>query len=125
MLEIRFLGQFEVLLDGKPVLISTRNGQALFAYLALNAGKAQRRERLAGLLWPDSSEESARGNLRYEIWLLRKAFGSQGSSFFQVDDLTLAFAPSSPYRFDARQLDDPALETAPIEALVTPLLAYH
>jgi DNA-binding SARP family transcriptional activator len=66
MLEVKLLGQFEVLQDGRHLTIPTRNAQSLFAYLILNAGKAQRRERLAGLLWPDSSEDNARGNLRHE-----------------------------------------------------------
>jgi DNA-binding SARP family transcriptional activator len=73
MLEVRLLGQFEVLRDGRRLTIPTRNAQSLFAYLILNAGKAIRREKLAGLLWPDSSEENARSNLRHELWRLRKA----------------------------------------------------
>jgi DNA-binding SARP family transcriptional activator len=64
MLEVRLLGQFEVRLEGALVEMPSRPAQTLFAYLVLNAGVAQRRERLAGLFWPDSSEEKARRNLR-------------------------------------------------------------
>jgi hypothetical protein len=56
MLEIRLLGQFEIRRDGAPVEIPWRSAQSLLAFLVLNAGAAQRRERLAGLLWPGSSE---------------------------------------------------------------------
>lgn len=52
-LEFRLLGQFGVTLDGITVEISSRPAQALLAYLALNAGKSQRREMLAGLIWPE------------------------------------------------------------------------
>jgi hypothetical protein len=37
MLEVRLLGKFEIQQDGKPVLISSRIGQSLFAFLILSA----------------------------------------------------------------------------------------
>jgi DNA-binding SARP family transcriptional activator len=77
MLEVKLLGQFEVMRDGKRITIPTRNAQALFAFLILHPAKPQRRERLAGLLWPDSSEDSARSNLRHELWRLRKALETE------------------------------------------------
>ena len=36
MIEVRLLGQFEVLLDGEPVELTARPAQSLFAYLVLN-----------------------------------------------------------------------------------------
>ena len=53
MLQIRLLGQFDVRLDGKRIVISSRAGQSLLAYLAMTAGTPHRREKLAGILWPD------------------------------------------------------------------------
>ncbi len=64
MLQVRLLGQFDVRADGKRVLISSRAGQSLFALLILHAGTEHRREKLAGMLCPDSSDETARKNLR-------------------------------------------------------------
>ena len=93
MFEVRLLGQFEVLLDGKRLAIPTRNAQSLLAYLALHSGVAFRREKLAGLLWPDSSEDNARSNLRHELWRLRKALGAGAASCFRIDDLTITFQP--------------------------------
>ena len=52
MLQIRLLGQFDVRLDGKRIVISSRAGQSLLAYLAMTAGTSHRREKLAGTLWP-------------------------------------------------------------------------
>ncbi len=72
MLEVRLLGKFEIKRDGKPVAISSRPAQSLFAYLILSAGTAHRREKLAGMLWPDSLEETARDNLRHALWRVRK-----------------------------------------------------
>ena len=75
MLEVRLLGGFELRQNGKSVAIASRPAQSLFAYLILNAGTSHRREKLAGLLWPDSTEENARNYLRQGLWKLRKPIG--------------------------------------------------
>ena len=49
MLQIRLLRQFDVRLDGKRVLISSRAAQSLLAYLALTADTLHRREKLGGI----------------------------------------------------------------------------
>src|SRR5688500_44761 len=62
MLQIRLLGQFDVRIDGKRILIPSRAGQSLLAYLLLTAGTPHRREKLAGILWPDFADDTARKN---------------------------------------------------------------
>ena len=64
MLEIRILGQFDVRLDGKPVEMRARPLRLLLAYLALKAGQSIPREKIAGVLWPDTPEGAARKNLQ-------------------------------------------------------------
>jgi DNA-binding SARP family transcriptional activator len=95
MLQIRLLGQFDVRLDGKRIVISSRAGQSLLAYLAMTAGTPHRREKLAGTLWPDSSEENARKNLRQELWRIRKAIPTQNlpevDDYLIADEFTLTF----------------------------------
>jgi predicted ATPase/DNA-binding SARP family transcriptional activator len=125
MLEVRLLGQFEVLKDGRPLNISTRNAQLLFAFLVLKAGKAQRRERLAGLLWPESSEENARSNLRHELWRLRKALETESQSYFQVDDLTIAFQPQGETSVDVHALESLPPDTNQAEVLKEALSRYQ
>ena len=98
MLEVRLLGKFEVKSEGKPVAIPSRPAQSLFAYLILSAGISHRREKLAGLLWPDSLEETARSNLRSTLWKIRKALPSSTSAeHLYADDLTIAFSPDGQY----------------------------
>ncbi|WP_165045203.1 BTAD domain-containing putative transcriptional regulator [Adlercreutzia sp. ZJ138] len=61
-----------------PMLFSRRKVRTLLALLVLNGGKEYSRDRLATLLWPDSSPTSARNNL-YSIWsTLRKALSVPG-----------------------------------------------
>lgn len=103
MLEIRLLGQYDVRRDGEPVEIVSRPSRLLLAYLALTAGKHHPRERLAGLLWPESDEASARGNLRQALWRLRKAIGE---AYLLVDNKTIAFNSGCEYWLDTALLDD-------------------
>ena len=89
MIEIRLLGQFDLCFDGNPVEIPSRPAQSLLAYLALTAGITHRRERLAGLFWPDIPEVDARRNLRRALWHIRKA--AEGQMPLRTDDITAAF----------------------------------
>jgi WD40 repeat protein/DNA-binding SARP family transcriptional activator len=60
---------------GVEIVVSADKARALLAYLAVNAGQAQRREKLAGLLWPGFTDASARTNLRRALSDLRQAIG--------------------------------------------------
>ena len=63
VLEVRLLGQFDIRRDGRVVHLPLRPAQSLFAYLLLHPGTPHRREKLAGLIWPDLPESSVREEL--------------------------------------------------------------
>ena len=105
MLEVRLLGQFEARLDGKPIEIPSRPAQSFLAYLLLTAGIAHRREKLAGMFWPESAETNARGYLRQTLWRVRKVIEADGSVYFAADDLSISFLPTSDYWLDASALE--------------------
>src|ERR1041384_5650561 len=110
MLQIRLLGQFDTRLDGKRISIPTRVAQSLLAYLVLTAGTPHRREKLAGIFWPETSDENARKNLRQELWRIRKAISAQQSSqkdYLLGDELTLAFNRDSENWLDVSQIERP------------------
>ncbi len=125
MLEVILLGQFEVLQDGERRTIPSRNAQSLFAYLLLNAGQAHRREQLAGLFWPDSTEDNARSYLRHELWRLRKILERAGQSYFLVDNLTIAFDPQGEFSLDVLTLERGALEANTADGLAAALSVYR
>jgi DNA-binding SARP family transcriptional activator len=68
---VRLLGSFEVRLNGALIALTSTRAQSLLAYLALRQGMPQRRDRVAGLLWPESTDRQARTNLRHVLHTLR------------------------------------------------------
>jgi predicted ATPase/DNA-binding SARP family transcriptional activator len=103
-LSILLLGPFQVTLDGQPVTaFESDKVRALLAYLAVEADRPHRREKLAGLLWPDWPERSARTNLRGALSNLRATIGDRlpagsekGSpSFLLVSQQTIQFNAGS------------------------------
>jgi WD40 repeat protein/class 3 adenylate cyclase len=125
MLQIRLLGQFDTRLDGKRVTIPTRAAQSLLAYLVLTAGTPHRREKLAGIFWPETSDENARKNLRQELWRIRKAISAQGSpekDYFLADELTLTFNGDAEYWLDVAQIERPDTD---LQSLTTNLALYQ
>ncbi len=108
MLEIRLLGQFDIRRDGAPIAIPSRPAQSLLAYLVLNPGVAHRREKLAGLLSPDSTEANARSNLRHALWRVRKSLGvdpATGRDYLLVDEIAIGFDAASRYWLDVAALE--------------------
>ncbi|MBV9323766.1 MAG: hypothetical protein JO352_08280, partial [Chloroflexi bacterium] len=106
MLEIRALGQFELRLNGVAVLLPSRPTQSLLAYLALTAGTAHRREKLAGMLWPDAEDDNARNSLRHALWRIRKAIEPDelATPYLLTDDLAVTFNAGADYWLDVAQL---------------------
>lgn len=120
MLRVYVLGEQRVSnpADARAGATSSRS-IALLAYLALHAGSAQSRAHLAGVFWPESSEQQARTNLRRELHNLRgllggdSALGAQGQMLtwndspscwvdvriFQIERLAALAASSEPDRF--------------------------
>ena len=121
MLEIRLLGEFDVRLNGQPVEIPSRPAQSLLAYLALNPETKHRREKLAGLLWPESEETNARSNLRHALWRLRKAIGEE---YFVADKVTIAFKVLEDCEFDVYCLEGERIKTETVDALIKAVSVY-
>ena len=77
-LAISLFGSFRVVLDGAPLsAFESDKVRALLAYLAVEAGHAHRREKLAELLWPEHSAGRARGNLSQALYNLRTILGDR------------------------------------------------
>ena len=115
-LAISLLGSFHVTLDGNPVTLKSDKARALLAYLAVrshtHANAPCQREVLAGLLWPDQPDKSARHNLRQALNQLRNAIADRdtnraaGTPFLRVMRGTIQFNPESDYWLDVAAFNE-------------------
>lgn len=125
-------GELRVQLNGRLVapLESTR-ARSLLAYLLLHADAPQSRQRLAFLLWPDSSEAQARTNLRHLLHTLRRAM-PEVEPFLEVTPQTLRWRTELSYWLDVdafeAALARAALPGADVDVALTSLreaLGYY
>jgi len=102
-LSLSLLGPFHTALDGEPIITFESNRvRALLAYLAVEAGRPHRRDTLAGLLWPDWPDTSARTNLRNALANLRKCISDQEATppHLLITRETIQFNRASDHRLD-------------------------
>jgi DNA-binding SARP family transcriptional activator len=86
-LSLFLFGSYQILLDKKDLTRSLPvKGRALLAYL-VRERSPQRRDKLAGLLWPDCSEAQAHHNLSQTVYILRRVLALQAEKpeWLQLD----------------------------------------
>lgn len=126
-LKIYLLGQFKLQADSLPIELPSRPAQSLLAYLVLNSGVAQRREKLASLQWPDTTESNARSYLRQALWRIRKALESgslAAESYLQISDISVTFDIQSDYWLDTDCFLKKEYQQ-PIDALIETVRLYR
>ena len=110
---LNLLGGFDLAAgDGRLVPLPTRKDRLLLAYLALSAGRAVPRERLAGLLWADRAEAQARDSLKQSLAGIRLAFRQVCLEPLRADRETVALAPDG-IEIDALEFARLAGDTSP------------
>jgi DNA-binding SARP family transcriptional activator/tetratricopeptide (TPR) repeat protein len=87
MLHVSLLGEQAITDDGSGVRTGSSRAIALLAFLVLQAESHQARQRIAGLLWPDSADGQALTNLRRELHHLRQVLGDEPSLVVTPRDL--------------------------------------
>jgi predicted ATPase/DNA-binding SARP family transcriptional activator len=104
-LSISLLGPFQVAVDGVPVTaFESDKGRALLAYLAVEGDHPHRRDTLAGLLWPQRPDRSARHSLRQALSDLRRAIGDRKAEepFLTVTRQTVQCAAAGEHWLDVQ-----------------------
>ena len=94
-LSIYSLGPFRVMLDGDLVTeFESNKVRALLFYLAVESDHPHSREALAGFLWPNQPERTARHNLRQTLSNLRQAIRDHSAKlpFLKITRLALQAA---------------------------------
>ncbi len=86
LLQIQLLGSCEFRdQSGRALPLTARKPRALLAFLALQAGAAQSREKLAALLWEDADAELARTSLRQALSAIRRALPDAAQGVLVAD----------------------------------------
>src|SRR3954449_4377051 len=99
-LRARLLGGMELRLGERPLrALDSARVESLLGYLLLHRDAPQPRQRLAFLLWPDSTEPQARTNLRKVLHHLRRAL-PDAERFIEVGPRTLRWRPDAPLWLD-------------------------
>lgn len=133
-LAILCLGGFGVTLDGEPVVdFAYDKVRALLAYLAVERDRPQRRDHLAGLLWPDYTDASARTNLRNALACLRRALGDRDAddgtaSFLLATRETIRLNPAADWSVDVavfERLMDGGTASGAVDGLTSALDLYR
>jgi adenylate cyclase len=105
-LELNLLGGFDARFGaGAPLGPLGRKAQLLLAFLALRAGESQTREKVIGILWSDRGEAQARGSLRQELTVLRKALAGLEPAPVAIEGERLCLV-SAAVAVDVRRFED-------------------
>ncbi len=103
MLRISLLGE-QIIEDDETGETRSRSSRALalVGRLAVHAGTPQSRQQIAGVFWPDSTDEQALTNLRRELHHLRRLLGPDGG--LEVTSADLCWRDTASCRVDVRVL---------------------
>lgn len=123
-LSIRLLGSFRLDYQEQALnTINTERLQSLLAYLLIHRDAPVPRQHLAFLFWPDSSEAQARTNLRNLLHKLRAAL-PQADRYLSIDQQTIQWQSSAPFRLDVDEFLAFAGRPASIQDLKAALQLY-
>jgi DNA-binding SARP family transcriptional activator/streptogramin lyase len=102
-MDIRLLGPFEVLIDGRRARLGGAKQRALLAILTIHANEVRPAERLIEELWPRQPPDSALSTLQGYVSRLRKALATNGSS--AAEPLIVFRAPGYVLTVPLEQID--------------------
>jgi len=104
-LHLRLLGDFSLLYkDQQVTTLTTTRLRSLLTYLVLHRDVPQKREYLAFLFWPDTTEAQARNNLRQLLYQLRQAFPAV-DQFLSAETHLLHWHTVMPFHLDVAEIE--------------------
>jgi adenylate cyclase len=105
-MRIHLLGRFLIRpsgAQGRPILVASPRRRALLAYLAMQPGYSETRERLATLLWGEVPDRQARQSLRQALVAMRADFAAFDVRALRVERDIIGLDPDL-ISVDAREL---------------------
>lgn len=102
-LNIRVMGGMSIEKDGQQLETKlSEKAQAIICLLLSTDGQRMAKYKIASFLWPESGEEAAKYNLRYNLWHMRKIIpvDNKEETFLQSDKKTISINPAYDYTAD-------------------------
>jgi predicted ATPase/DNA-binding SARP family transcriptional activator len=125
ILQIQLLSDFQIRYADTPLDgFDAPRLQSLLAYLVLHRDEPQPRKQLAFLLWQDSSEHQAHGNLRNLVHRLKKAL-PEADHFLFADTQTLQWRADAPFTLDVDEFQRAAAQSKSSSALQDAVSLYR
>jgi DNA-binding SARP family transcriptional activator/tetratricopeptide (TPR) repeat protein len=104
-LAICLLGDFSLSVNNVVVPITSGRLQALLSYLALSRSASHPRQRLAALLWPESSQMQAQTNLRTLLHRLQTVLPNL-DQLLEIDFQKIAWRPETHLTLDVAAFEE-------------------
>jgi DNA-binding SARP family transcriptional activator/tetratricopeptide (TPR) repeat protein len=107
LLEIALLGEFRLVLDGRPGrLAAPPKTKLVLAQLLLHHGAVER-ERIAFALWPDARETEGRANLRRHLYHLQRALPTRysGTPWLSTSENSVSWIDGTDVRVDTSEFE--------------------
>jgi DNA-binding SARP family transcriptional activator len=116
VLNVRLLGDVDLRLGQQRLHgLESPRVQSLLGFLILRRQAPQARQRLAFLLWPDSTEAQAKTNLRQLLHHLRRAL-PDADRFLEVTSGTVQWRPDAPVHLDVADFEQAAAQAEATDA---------
>ncbi len=108
MLTINLLGKGAIFYDGECISEKLSSKLvALICLLVLNKARNMSKEKIISYLWPDSNDEAAKSNLRFNLWSIKRIIpqNSEGEDFIVSGKDYCRINEKYPYCCDKVMLD--------------------
>ncbi len=108
MLTINLLGKGAIFYDNECISDKLSSKLvALICLLVLNKNRNMSKEKIIAYLWPDSDDEAAKSNLRFNLWNIKKTIpqSGEGEDFILSGKDFCRINEKYPYRCDKALLD--------------------
>lgn len=108
MLTINMLGKGAILYDNECISEKLSSKLvALVCLLVLNKNRNMSKEKMISLLWPDSDDEAAKSNLRFNLWTIKKTIpqSDDGEDFLISGKDFCRINEKYPFHCDKAMLD--------------------
>lgn len=117
-LKLHLFGPPTLIKEGPVIRPHSAKVLALLAYLVLESDRHHSREKLATLLWGESSDTRAKASLRQGLYSLRQTLGELADACLEVGEAAVSFHLHPDLWVDALEFRTlAALETADVDVL--------